>query len=509
MDLIEQCDTFFLSSYYMNDVRSPLDTVKADITHRGGNSGFIRILNERTLIWPEYQGNNMFMTLGNIHGNKKIGLLLIDFLHRRFLKLSGDARLITTTSSPSPYSNSGNGQRMDDSNVFVEFIVKEVIQEVSFHLPFSFELIQPSPYNPPITGFITSTVSKSSSAALKVGSAVQSSEPLALTEVIPWSDDVASFRFYLPENNEKKFDYLPGQYIMIRWIIQSLSFDGVRSWTITSLPTSGLSVSSSSSLINNNINNQEEKEIIQITIKKSGVITSWLFDLFYRLNSLEIEKKWNDLIQSKELKCELIGINGDFTLFESIERIKKDDDRLSFQAKKIEKKEEKKEEDNDHDLPHFLFFSGGIGMTPFITMIKGLYSLKRMDREKIQLKWFLSIRNIDEMNALLDLQSFLRPLRCINIEIYLYVTDPSSAVNGLYYAETINQYCQFHDRRMGIRVVAIHYGRITEESIIGHCDDVGGAEVYLCGPMGFMRDIELLLPNIVHVNHVHKEDFFF
>lgn len=82
---INQADTFFVASYHAGS--------GADVSHRGGFGGFVQVLDEKTLVWPEYNGNGMFNTLGNIVQNPRIGLLFIDFDSGNTLQLTGAARI--------------------------------------------------------------------------------------------------------------------------------------------------------------------------------------------------------------------------------------------------------------------------------------------------------------------------------------------------------------------------------------------------------------------------------
>jgi hypothetical protein len=83
---IGKADTFFLASFH------PLGG--ADASHRGGFPGFVQVVDERTIIWPDYNGNGMFNTLGNIIENPNAGLLFLDFEQGGTLQLSGTADII-------------------------------------------------------------------------------------------------------------------------------------------------------------------------------------------------------------------------------------------------------------------------------------------------------------------------------------------------------------------------------------------------------------------------------
>jgi predicted pyridoxine 5'-phosphate oxidase superfamily flavin-nucleotide-binding protein len=64
-----------------------------DTSHRGGNPGFVQILDERSLRIPDYSGNSMFNTLGNFVVNPRAGLLFLDFDRARTLQLTGKATI--------------------------------------------------------------------------------------------------------------------------------------------------------------------------------------------------------------------------------------------------------------------------------------------------------------------------------------------------------------------------------------------------------------------------------
>jgi len=82
---ISQADTFFIATD--NPDRG------ADVSHKGGNPGFVRILDARRIAFPDYNGNSMFNTLGNLTVNPHAGLLFIDFDSGRTLQLTGRASI--------------------------------------------------------------------------------------------------------------------------------------------------------------------------------------------------------------------------------------------------------------------------------------------------------------------------------------------------------------------------------------------------------------------------------
>jgi predicted pyridoxine 5'-phosphate oxidase superfamily flavin-nucleotide-binding protein len=75
-----------------------LATASADgqpyIQHRGGPKGFIRILDKNTLAFADYSGNRQYITQGNLSENPKANIFLIDYAHRRRVKIWGEARVV-------------------------------------------------------------------------------------------------------------------------------------------------------------------------------------------------------------------------------------------------------------------------------------------------------------------------------------------------------------------------------------------------------------------------------
>jgi predicted pyridoxine 5'-phosphate oxidase superfamily flavin-nucleotide-binding protein len=64
------------------------------IQHRGGPPGFLKVLDDRTIGFVDYAGNRQFITQGNLAENPKAQLFLIDYAHRRRIKIWGEARVV-------------------------------------------------------------------------------------------------------------------------------------------------------------------------------------------------------------------------------------------------------------------------------------------------------------------------------------------------------------------------------------------------------------------------------
>lgn len=64
-----------------------------DASHRGGDTGFVRIINERRLVFPDYAGNNHFNTIGNLIVDPRAGMLFVNFETGSLLQLTGEATI--------------------------------------------------------------------------------------------------------------------------------------------------------------------------------------------------------------------------------------------------------------------------------------------------------------------------------------------------------------------------------------------------------------------------------
>src|SRR5436190_5734047 len=82
---IERMDMFFLAT---SDAQGNLDC-----SYKGGEPGFVRVLDEEWIAFPIYDGNGMFMSTGNILERGKVALLFIDFENQSRMRLNGTAHI--------------------------------------------------------------------------------------------------------------------------------------------------------------------------------------------------------------------------------------------------------------------------------------------------------------------------------------------------------------------------------------------------------------------------------
>ncbi|MCA9793214.1 MAG: pyridoxamine 5'-phosphate oxidase family protein [Candidatus Eremiobacteraeota bacterium] len=83
--LIEASDTFMIASVNPGE--------GLDLSHRGGRPGFVKVVDEHTLLWPDFVGNNQFNTLGNIALDPRSGYLFFDLSRGLLLYLTGRSQI--------------------------------------------------------------------------------------------------------------------------------------------------------------------------------------------------------------------------------------------------------------------------------------------------------------------------------------------------------------------------------------------------------------------------------
>ncbi|SDN42395.1 pyridoxamine 5'-phosphate oxidase family protein [Actinacidiphila guanduensis] len=131
--LIRGADTFLIGTAH--------PTRGNDASHRGGAPGFVRV-EDGQLWWPDYWGNNMFTTLGNLQTDPAAALLFLDFATGRTLHLSGRATL-EWTDPGAPGDDDGTGRR-------VRFTPEHLV--AGRLLPLRADTVVAAPDNPRLTG---------------------------------------------------------------------------------------------------------------------------------------------------------------------------------------------------------------------------------------------------------------------------------------------------------------------------------------------------------------------
>jgi len=111
---IEARDMFFLATADAHG--------RPTCSYKGGDPGFVRVVDPTTIAFPNYDGNGMYLSMGNLLANPAVGLLFLDFERQRRLRLNGAARIEPVDPLLSAYPEA-------------QFIVRVAVREVFPNCP--------------------------------------------------------------------------------------------------------------------------------------------------------------------------------------------------------------------------------------------------------------------------------------------------------------------------------------------------------------------------------------
>jgi NAD(P)H-flavin reductase len=251
VDLIAKSDLFFISS---SNHESDMDT-----NHRGGPQGFVRILsndeNGLTLVYPEYSGNRLYQTLGNLRTTPQAGLVFPDFDTGDVLYITGTTEILAGKDATDLIAH---------TNLAVKIKV-DAVRFVSDGLGFLGLEGERSPYNPPVR-FLSS---ENKHMLLKNNKQIMAK--LIDKKII--APTIGRFRFQIADP-EKASKWKPGQYVALSFADEldigyshmrdddpkSLNDDFLRTFTVSSRQDA-----------------LEGHDQFEITIRKVGPVTNLLF----------------------------------------------------------------------------------------------------------------------------------------------------------------------------------------------------------------------------------------
>jgi uncharacterized protein len=92
-DVIADGDKAFIEKLPMFFLATCDEQGRPQCSYKGGAPGFVRVVDERTIAFPSYDGNGMYLSSGNVLKNANVGLLFIDFEGQKRLRLNGVASI--------------------------------------------------------------------------------------------------------------------------------------------------------------------------------------------------------------------------------------------------------------------------------------------------------------------------------------------------------------------------------------------------------------------------------
>ncbi|OQK16150.1 FAD-binding oxidoreductase [Methyloprofundus sedimenti] len=214
LELIGTSDTFFVASYVANG--SGAVSEGADVSHRGGKPGFIRIDDDKTLTVPDYTGNFHFNTLGNFVENPRAGLLFIDFSKGHILTLTGKVEILWNSPDTAFFAGA---ERLWTFTLDHGRWLKN-------GLPLRWDLQDYSP-NTRLTG------SWSEAAAAKQSERLKNTwQPYQVVDIVQESSLISSFYLQAPEDQKPSFE--AGQFLTLKAHIEGKAH--IRTYTVSSAP---------------------------------------------------------------------------------------------------------------------------------------------------------------------------------------------------------------------------------------------------------------------------------
>lgn len=212
--LIAQSDTFFVASYMAE--KNGAASEGADVSHRGGKPGFVRVDNDSTLTIPDYLGNNHFNTFGNFVENGRAGLLFLDFENGHMLTLSGTAEIIWESEEMKYFEGA---QRLWRFHLHKGQYVRNA-------LPVRWSLDDFSP-----NSLLTGTWQEADQARTLTAQA-QDWLPCRVNRIVDESQSIRSI--YLRPEAGASFRYEPGQFLSLRVNMGNQAI--VRTYSLSNAP---------------------------------------------------------------------------------------------------------------------------------------------------------------------------------------------------------------------------------------------------------------------------------
>jgi len=239
--LIACSDTLFIATQAPPEAEEPdVRTGRgADVSHRGGRPGFVKIEDERTFLVPDFTGNFLFMTLGNLQLNPRAGVLFIDFESGDLLTLTGTAEVVWDVAELKAFDGAERAWRFHlDSG----WRLRDALP-----LRWAFRDLSP---NAVITGTWAEADAKREAQRL-----AQSWRPYRVSQIVDESRVIRSFHL-LPADGHAVPPFLAGQHLPIR-VRTAAGEELHRTYTISQAPSD---------------------EGLRLSIKREGAASSHLHD---------------------------------------------------------------------------------------------------------------------------------------------------------------------------------------------------------------------------------------
>ncbi|MCH4538580.1 FAD-binding oxidoreductase [Ochrobactrum sp. POC9] len=235
--MIRSADTFFVASYVDRE-----DRRQVDVSHRGGNAGFVRVGDDGTLTIPDFDGNLFFATLGNILLNGKAGLLFVDFTTGDMLQTTGDAEVILDSPEIAAFQGA---ERL------WAFKPRRIVRRANaLALRWGFQKDGWSP-STLMTGNWAQAADR-----LRAAELARQWRPLTVTRIVKESETIRSFHLQ-PGDDAGLLPHAAGQHLPIRVTPPGREKPVIRTYSLSVAPSDG---------------------IYRISVKRNGLVSQFLHD---------------------------------------------------------------------------------------------------------------------------------------------------------------------------------------------------------------------------------------
>ncbi|KAL0946396.1 hypothetical protein HGRIS_012623 [Hohenbuehelia grisea] len=407
------------------------------MNQRGGHQGFVRVVpsDGRTVVLPDYSGNRLMTSLGNIEATPLASLTFVSFTTGAVLYITGDAQNLVGPEAQKimPLHNALTTVRTT-GYVFVEDALPVRQQPGT--------VTQPSPYSPPIRLL----AEEGPKATYLSGDHI--SATLAKVNIL--SPSLATFTW----ETSRSLDIKPGQAIIMDFTPflgeeayqhmspqkpTSVNDDRIRTWTVSSAHTDGPTRSFD----------------LTMREKPGGAVTGALFSIARKLLQVRPELLAN--MRPLEMRVNVIGVSGDLTLPDAPSK------------------------DEEGGSARVLWVAGGIGVTPFLSMLAALRVSAQAN--PVNVGWDIAFMLVTR-----------------EPEVILPLIETAIAENPGGLNVTLDVFSNRDIPDINIRGVNLkkHQGRPNQQFILlsDVRSDLEGRKVFLCGPPGLEKDMIAALGDI-------------
>ncbi|WP_339500265.1 pyridoxamine 5'-phosphate oxidase family protein [Pseudomonas silesiensis] len=236
-EMIRKADTFFLASYV--DLEGDSSKRSVDVSHRGGNPGFVRV-EGNVLTIPDFAGNLHFNTLGNLLLNPKAGLVFVDFSSGDVLQVAGRTELILEGPEIAAFQGA--------ERLWTLTVEHVVLRRAVLALRWVFESFSP---NSMMTGSWEKAEGRLQADALR-----DQWRHLRVIRIVEESSTISSF-YLEPDDGAGLPRFEAGQHLPVRFSLVEGQPPLVRTYSVSSAPSDNF---------------------FRISVKRDGLISSHLHD---------------------------------------------------------------------------------------------------------------------------------------------------------------------------------------------------------------------------------------